>query len=121
MKRRIKTWLVFLLALYFLLPVEAFAVPADKTPRKYTQSDGSVITVIHKGDEFFDYYTDTENRLVEMDDKGDWQYVTRDGYDELSSLNAEGRDLRTAFRMSLPDPVTPESIKGTGKSADISA
>ncbi len=131
-----------ILFLMLFSSVNVFAVPADSTPREYIQSDGSTITVILRGDEFFHYYTDNENDLLYRNDNGDYLYVikTDDGM-SLSTLseNNAGRRIRASeladddikkqyYGLSgwdyepltdreLPDPVTPDSIIGADEDA----
>ncbi len=54
--------LTILIAL--LLPLLAAAVPANRTPRTYTQPDGSTVTLRQIGDEFFHYFLTDDDRMV---------------------------------------------------------
>ena len=43
--------------MYLLLGVACWAIPADKTPVRVTQADGTTLTLRLVGDEFFHYNT----------------------------------------------------------------
>ena len=135
--RLLKAMLLFLPLLTLFLSVDAFAVPANPAPREYTQSDGSTITVIQRGDEYFHYYADDNGKLLVLADDNDFHYVKRDG-DSLSlfSLTEEtdgdfltvsdlsdgdikrrfailsGQGTGEEFKESIPEPVTLERIEG---------
>lgn len=47
-----------------LLPLLAAAVPANRTPRVYTQPDGSTVTLRQIGDEFFHYFLTDDDKMV---------------------------------------------------------
>ena len=63
-----------------IFSVDVFAVPANSTPRTYTQSDGSTITVIQHGDEYFHYYADGDDKLLILGDDKDFHYVKLYGH-----------------------------------------
>ena len=52
-----------LIALFVALPF-VWAVPADPTPYKYTQPDGTVIVLQNHGDEFFHWITNESGQVV---------------------------------------------------------
>ncbi len=132
------------LILVLISGVKVFAVPVDSTPWEHTQSDGSTITVIFRGDEFYNYFTDDENDLLYRDDNGDFLYVikTEEGL-TLSALSENSAGSRVSaseladddvkkqyYELSgkeyeplpdreLPDPVTPESIMGAEGDAHL--
>ena len=56
-----KILLIFVMALMCLI---ARAVPADPTPARITQPDGSTLTVQLHGDEFFNYLTTSDGYTV---------------------------------------------------------
>ena len=129
--------LLFLPLLTLFLSVDVFAVPANPAPREYTQSDGSTITVIQRGDEYFHYYADDNGKLLVLAEDNDFYHVKRDG-DSLSlfSLKEEtdgsfltisdlsDRDIKREFSIltgqgtgyefkeSVTEPVTLDRIEG---------
>lgn len=137
MGKLLKAILFFLPLLTLLLSVDAFAVPANSMPRVCTQSDGSTITVIQRGDEYFHYYADDNGKLLVLAEDNDFYHVKRDG-DSLSlfSLTEEtdgdfltvsdlsdgdikrrfailsGQGTGEEFKESIPEPVTLERIEG---------
>lgn len=129
--------LLFLPLLMLLLSVDVFAVPANPAPREYTQSDGSTITVIQRGDEYFHYYADDNGKLLVLAEDNDFYHVKRDG-DSLSlfSLKEEtgsnpltvsdlsdedikrefsiltGQGTGDEFKESVTEPVTLDRLEG---------
>ena len=61
--------------------VSAHAVPACPDPKAITQPDGSTVTVILHGDEYYHFSTTTDGYTVMKNDKGFYTYA---------QLNAEG-------------------------------
>ena len=83
------------LGLASYLPVKA--VIADPTPRLVKQPDGTEVTLLLHGDEFFNYTTTTdENTVVFNSVSGLWEYA---------SLGPDGNLLPTGERAA--DGVTP--------------
>lgn len=62
------------------------ASPAYPYPIKYTQPDGSVITIQIHGDEFL-HWTTSGNSLVAQDSEGYWRYAT---FNSDGTSNAQG-------------------------------
>ena len=71
MKKIIVTIFALFAALSFV-----WAVPADPTPFKYTQPDGTVITLRVHGDEFYSWITDESGQTVEKDADGFYRPVS---------------------------------------------
>ena len=46
------------------VPLISMAVPADRTPREYTQPDGSVVTLRQMGDEFYHFFLTEDGKMV---------------------------------------------------------
>lgn len=69
---------------------ELMAMPAKKTPVKIVQPDGTEITVIVKGDEFFHYTTTEDNLPVCKGADGVYYYqrVNANGQFEISDVKA---------------------------------
>lgn len=61
--------------LLFLLSSTLMAVPAKRTPKTFTQPDGTTVTVILQGDEHFHYYSTTDGVMVKKDSKGYMRYA----------------------------------------------
>ena len=59
------------------------AGPADPTPRKITQPDGSQLTVQLIGDEFFSYYQTTDGLVIKRNSAGIFEYVTLSENDSI--------------------------------------
>ena len=68
----------------------AYAVPADPTPIKYVQPDGTVIVLHNHGDEYCHWLTDDLGRIVA---KGADGYYRPTG-ESLEALIAQGNELR---------------------------
>ena len=68
----------------------AYAVPADPTPIKYVQPDGSVIILHNHGDEYCHWLTDDLGRVVEKDADG---YYRPTGVNP-AELMAQGQEAR---------------------------
>ena len=65
-----------LIAILLVLAQSAFAVPASRKPYRYTQPDGTVLTLTNHGDEFFHWTTDASGRTLEMDADGFYRPVS---------------------------------------------
>ena len=61
--------------LFLCVALFAWAAPADPTPYKYIQPDGSVIILQNHGDEFFHWKTDEAGRVVEKGPDGFYRPV----------------------------------------------
>ena len=62
-----------------LMCLAARAVPADPTPSKVTQPDGSRLTLVLHGDEFFNYLTTDDGYTVVKNAAGFYTYARLDG------------------------------------------
>ena len=80
------------LLLMGLLCLIARAVPADPTPMVVTQPDGSTLTVVLHGDEFFHFTTTADGYTVLKDGTGFYTYAVADG-DRLVPSGRVARDL----------------------------
>ena len=69
----------FVLFVLGLLCLSARAVPADPTPGQITQPDGSKLTVVLHGDEFFNYQTTLDGYTVVKNEAGFYTYARLDG------------------------------------------
>lgn len=101
------------LAAMFILAASAFAVPAKRVKRQVQQPDGSVLTVMLRGDENF-HYTSTEDGqpLVQRAD-GAYCYATLDSNGKLTASAQVAHDVesRGAAELSFLNYYTAESQK----------
>lgn len=101
------------LAAMFMLTASAFAVPAKRVKRQVQQPDGSVLTVMLRGDENF-HYTSTEDGqpLVQRAD-GAYCYATLDSNGKLTASAQVAHDVesRGAAELSFLNYYTAESQK----------
>lgn len=101
------------LAAMFMLAASAFAVPAKRVKRQVQQPDGSVLTVMLRGDENF-HYTSTEDGqpLVQRAD-GAYCYATLDSNGKLTASAQVAHDVesRGAAELSFLNYYTSESQK----------
>ena len=84
-----------MLSLLWLICLALQAVPADPTPGQVTQPDGTKLTVILHGDEFFNYLTTADGYTVVKNKAGFYTYARLDG-DNLVAGDCIARDNRTA-------------------------
>ena len=101
------------LAAMFMFAASAFAVPAKRVKRQVQQPDGSVLTVMLRGDENF-HYTSTEDGqpLVQRAD-GAYCYATLDSNGKLTASAQVAHDVesRGAAELSFLNYYTAESQK----------
>ena len=101
------------LAAMFMLAASAFAVPAKRVKRQVQQPDGSVLTVMLRGDENF-HYTSTEDGqpLVQRAD-GAYCYATLDSDGKLTASAQVAHDVKSrgAAELSFLNYYTAESQK----------
>lgn len=87
---------VYALLLVAMAVVGAMAAPADKTPVRVTQPDGTTLTLRLVGDEFFHYNTTADGYTIVAVD-GAWQYaMSHDGQVVASGRLAHDSERRTA-------------------------
>ena len=85
-----------------LLGVACWAIPADKTPMKVTQSDGSTLTLRLVGDEFFHYNTTADGYTVLRNAGGSYEYAVKQGGVLVASgMLAHDATLRTQAERQL--------------------
>ena len=92
-----------------LMCLNALAVPADSTPATVTQPDGTTLTIVLHGDEFYNYLTTTDGYTVVKNKAGYYTYARLDG-DRLVASNTVARDNRTAADRAYLAGV-PKSLK----------
>lgn len=100
-----------------LMCLVAHAVPADPTPAQVTQPDGSKLTVVLHGDEFFNYLTTSDGYTVVKNPAGYYTYACLEGSNLLAS-ECIARDERSAadqaFLSGLPKGLTSKAMKERG-------
>ena len=110
-----KNYLVLLLGLLCLV---ARAVPADPTPATVSQPDGSKLTVVLHGDEFFNYMTTSDGYTVVKNAAGYYTYARLDGSNLVAS-DRIARDNRTAadraFLAGVPTGLTSKTMLQQGR------
>lgn len=62
--------------LLFMWAVSVFAVPANRKPFMVKQSDGTMLSVVLKGDEAMRFYTTLDGKYIVKDNNGDFCYAT---------------------------------------------
>jgi len=111
--------LLLLLALG-LLCVTAQATPADPTPMKVSQPDGSTLTLVLHGDEFFNYLTTIDGYTVVQNKAGFYTYARQDG-NRLVAGDRIARDAENrtpadmAALVALPKGLTSQAMAQKGK------
>lgn len=78
-----KSFLIILL-LFIAICVEVSAEPAFPDPIIIVQPDGTSLTVLLKGDEFFAYKTTVDGYLITQNSKGFFEYA---------NVNIEGKNV----------------------------
>lgn len=86
---------IFLIFVMGLMCMMAHATPADPTPAQVTQPDGSKLTVVLHGDEFFNYLTTEDGYTVVQNEAGYYTYARLDGK-RLVASDLIARDNRSA-------------------------
>jgi M6 family metalloprotease-like protein len=71
---------------------KAYGVPAKRTPVVVTQDDGTKITVINYGDEFYHYATTTDGYTLAYDDAGYYCYAMQSNDGTLRSSGVKAND-----------------------------
>ena len=110
---------VLLLFVLGLLCIVARAIPADPTPMQVTQPDGTKLTIVLHGDEFFHYVTTSDGYTVMKNTAGYYTYARLNG-NRLVAGDRIARDLsqRTASDMaalaSVPKGLTDRTQASSG-------
>lgn len=88
---------ILVLMVMGLLCIAAHAIPADPTPVKVTQPDGTTLTITLHGDEFFHYTTTQDGYTVMKNAAGYYTYARVSGENLVpSDLIARDASQRTA-------------------------
>ncbi|MCH5347247.1 MAG: M6 family metalloprotease domain-containing protein [Muribaculaceae bacterium] len=78
-----------------LVSPEAGAVPALNRPIKVTQADGTELTIVKHGDEWFNYVTTVDNHLL-MEVDGVYKYGLVDASGRVVASTVKATDARSA-------------------------
>ena len=103
-----------------LMCLIARAVPADPTPAQVTQPDGSKLTLVLHGDEFFNYLTTVDGYTVVKNNAGFYTYAQLKG-DQLIASHFIARDEKQrtdadwAALASVPKGLTSPAMVQRGK------
>ena len=103
-----------------LLCLAAYAIPADPTPMKVAQPDGSMLTISLHGDEFFHITTTHDGYTVMKNAAGYYAYAQLVG-DRLVASDRVARDAAQrdaadrAFLSTLPKGLASQSMVQTGQ------
>lgn len=88
-----KLKLVLFAGLISCLSVQLQAVPAYPYPVKVNQPDGTTLTVVLKGDEFFKYHQTEDGFLLVKDIQGVFNYARMEPSGKLISTGVKARDV----------------------------
>ena len=101
------------LAAMFMLAASAFAVPAKRVKRQVQQPDGSVLTVMLRGDENFHYTSKEDGQPLVQRADGAYCYATLDSNGKLTASAQVAHDVesRGAAELSFLNYYTAESQK----------
>ncbi|MBP1637546.1 MAG: family metalloprotease domain protein [Bacteroidetes bacterium] len=82
--------------LFTLVCIQANAVPASPYPVKIIQPDGTTLSVVLKGDEFYHYQTTEDGYLVVKDKSGIYNYASADAAKKITDtgIKAKNKELR---------------------------
>jgi M6 family metalloprotease-like protein len=83
---------LFSLIFALMLSFGAIAGPANPTPMSHTQADGTEITVVLKGDEFFSWFETSNGKPMLRKDNGDLMFVENDLIVQKFRKSSELRD-----------------------------
>ncbi len=83
---------LLLSALCLLCVIKAAAVPADPTPAVITQPDGTQLTIVLHGDEFYSFTTTADGYTVVKDSRGYYTYAALDTDGTLTATQTVARN-----------------------------
>lgn len=112
----------------FTLPHYISAVPATPYPIERTLPDGSKLTVLFRGDEFYNYTLSEDGYLIQENEQGYYNYVEVDSYGQqrASSIRVQPKANRsieeqilTARLKSFPDMQKRYTMQRAAKEAQM--
>ena len=109
---KIKLPFILMSALLVLLSgvfTKIYAVTADPDPVEYRQPDGTIITLLLKGDEFIHWATTTDGYTVLSDSSGAYEYAILNAQGNLvfSGMQANNPDRRSASEIAFVRTIQP--------------
>lgn len=110
-----------------LLCGSVFGIPASQKPVKATQPDGSVLTIIIKGDEFQSWITTLDGYSIQRNAEGYFEYVKaiEDNQPVLSGIRVRESDQRKGkerqFLQGIPKNLRPERVIPEGFAPGLSS
>ena len=85
----------------------ALAVPARQVYKEVEQPDGSTVTLMLKGDEYFHYYQTSDGYIVTENADGWYKFVGNDGLPtEMQARNVDERNSEYLSKLSAIQPET---------------
>lgn len=92
--------------------LESSAIPAKKEPIKVTQPDGTELTILLNGNEFFHYTTTTDNLPIAKDKNGIYCYLEINSLGELtlSETKANNEEIRNKAENKFIEAINIEKI-----------
>ncbi|MCL2681903.1 MAG: M6 family metalloprotease domain-containing protein [Bacteroidales bacterium] len=112
-----KKYFLFVFTTLFFVTQHVFAVPANPTPDNYTLPDGSVITLLQRGDEFVNWVTTLDGFTLLLNKDGFFEYAIQDqaGDLTLSDVRAHNESKRMveerSFVANLPQGLSYSSFQ----------
>lgn len=92
MKKMILSLMVLFLAVF-----SVWAVPANPVPYKYTQPDGTVITLVNHGDEHFNWTTDINGNLMKRGADGFYRPSSESLSTKAARVRARHKECRNKW------------------------
>jgi M6 family metalloprotease-like protein len=88
---------------------KSFAVTADPNPVEYRQPDGTIITLMLKGDEFIHWATTTDGYTILSNRSGAYEYAVldQDGNLVFSGIQANDPGRRNAAEIAFTQTIQP--------------
>lgn len=110
-----KNLIIFISLISIILSSDLFAVPACPDPLQIKQPDGTILTVVLKGDEFFNYYVTEDGYPIVKDDAGIFNYASIDqsGRKIDTKVKANNEALRSKTEKEFINTLT--NIPDVGK------
>lgn len=108
-----------LICVCWMIQAALWAVPADPSWRKWTQPDGSLLTIRLQGDEFMHYMVTEDGYFVMENEDGYYVYAQQNDMGKLVPSNVKARDLRTASDEAFLEahPVDISFLQSAGRKA----
>lgn len=69
-------------------------IPADPDPIKFKQPDGTIVTILLKGDENIHWAESLDGYTLMRNGKGGWDYAVLDSSDDLTCSGFQAKEIR---------------------------